>query len=188
MTKSLLSELNIILIGFRGTGKTTIGKIIAQRLGKEFIDADEYLEQKHGKTIKDIFAEGGEKLFREIEVQIIAELCLLDNRVIATGGGAILREENVRKLKENGVIIFLDADVDTIYKRIHEDTQTQQRRPSLTNLSKHEEIEYLLAYRRPLYDRVADFVINTASLSRNDTANKIIAFIKNHVMDLRKGQ
>lgn len=179
--------MNIVLIGFRGTGKTTIGRKIAQRLGKEFIDADEYLEQKERSTIKDIFAEGGEKLFREIEVQIIEELSLLDNRVIATGGGAILREENIRKLKKNGIVIYLDADVDTIYKRIHEDTQTQQRRPSLTNRGKHEEIEYLLAYRRPLYDRVADFVINTANLSQNDAANRIIAFIDSYVMDLRKG-
>ena len=118
--------MNIILIGFRGTGKTTIGKMLAQRLGKEFVDADEYLEQKEGKTVKDIFAEGGEKLFREIETQIIAELCLLDNRVVATGGGAILREENVKTLKKSGIIILLEADVDTIYKRIHKDTTTKQ--------------------------------------------------------------
>ncbi len=177
--------MNIILIGFRGTGKTTIGKMIAQRLGKEFIDADEFLEQKQGKAIKDIFAEGGETLFREIEAQIIAELCLLDDRVIATGGGAILREENVRRLKKNGMIIFLDADVDTLYKRIREDAQTQQKRPSLTNLSAHEEIEYLLAYRRPLYDRIADLVINTADLPKNDAVSKIVTFINNHVIDLK---
>ena len=100
MIESLLSDLNLILIGFRGTGKTTIGKMLAQRLGKEFVDADEYLEQKEGKTIKDIFAEGGEKLFREIETHVIAELCRLDDRVVATGGGAILREENVRAFKK----------------------------------------------------------------------------------------
>jgi shikimate kinase len=177
--------LNIILIGFRGTGKTTIGKILAQRLGKEFIDADEYLEQKQGKTIKDIFAAGGERLFREIEVQIISELCLLDNKVIATGGGAILREENVRKLKKTGIIIYLDADVDTLYKRIHADAQTQQKRPNLTNRGAYEEIQYILAYRRPLYDRIADFVVNTANLSKNEAANKIIAFLNNHVLDLK---
>ncbi|NUO08801.1 MAG: shikimate kinase [Candidatus Brocadia sp.] len=179
--------MNIILIGFRGTGKTTIGKILAQRLGKEFIDTDEYLEQKQGKTIKDIFAEGGEKLFREIEAQIVAEVCLVDDRVIATGGGVILREENVRRLRKNGIIIFLDADVDTLHKRIHEDAQTQRKRPNLTNLSAYEEIKYLLASRRPLYDRVADFVINTTRLSKKDTASKIIAFIHIYVKDLRKG-
>ena len=177
--------MNIILIGFRGTGKTTIGKMLAQRLGKEFVDADEYLEQKEGKTVKDIFAEGGEKLFREIETQIIAELCLSDNRVVATGGGAILREENVRALKKSGIIILLEADTDTIYKRIHRNTTTEQRRPSLTNRNAYEEIEYLLEYRGPLYDRTADFVINTTSMSANDAANKIITFLHNHVMDIK---
>lgn len=179
--------MNIVLIGFRGTGKTTIGRKIAQRLGKEFIDADEYLEKKQGKTIKDIFAEGGENLFREIETKIISELCLLDDKVIATGGGAILREENVRHLKKNGIIIFLDADVDTLYRRIHHDALTQQKRPSLTNRGAYEEIEYLLAYRRPLYDRMGDFVLNTANLSQNDAANKIVAFLHTYVKDLRKG-
>ena len=177
--------MNIILIGFRGTGKTTIGKMLAQRLGKEFVDADEYLERKEGKTIKEVFAEGGEKLFREIETQIIAELCLSDNRVVATGGGAILREENVRALKKSGIIILLEADTDTIYKRIHRNTTTEQRRPSLTNRNAYEEIEYLLEYRKPLYDRTADFVINTTSMSATDAANKIVTFLHNHVMDIK---
>ncbi|MBM4064338.1 MAG: shikimate kinase [Planctomycetes bacterium] len=185
MIESLSSTLNIILIGFRGTGKTTIGRMLAQRLGKEFVDADVYLEQKEGKSVKDIFAEGGEKLFREIETEIIAELCLSDNRVVATGGGAILREENVRTLKKSGIIILLEADTDTIYRRIHRDTTTEQRRPSLTNRNAYEEIEYLLEYRRPLYDKTADFVINTASMSVTDAATRIITFLRNHVMDLK---
>jgi shikimate kinase len=159
--------------------------MLAQRLGKEFVDADAYLEQREGKTIKDIFAEGGEKLFREIETEIIAELCLSDNRVVATGGGAILREENVKTLKKCGIIILLEADTDTIYRRIHRDTTSEQRRPSLTNRSEYEEIEYLLEYRRPLYDKTADFVISTTGMSASDAANKIITFLRNHVMDLK---
>lgn len=178
--------MNIILIGFRGTGKTAVGRILAQRLGKKSIDADEYLEQKEGRTIKDIFAEGGEKLFREIESKIIAELCLLDDKIIATGGGAILREENVRRLKKNGIVILLETDVDTIYKRICGDKQTLQRRPNLTNRGEYQEIECLLEYRKPLYDRTADFILNTTNISISDAANKIITFICNHVMDLKK--
>ena len=112
-------------------------------------------------------------------------MCLLDNRIIATGGGAILREENVRSLKKNGIILFLDADVDTLYKRIRKDMQTQGKRPSLTNRGAYEEIEYLLAYRRPLYDKIADFVINTANISKNEAVNKILTFISNHVLDLK---
>jgi shikimate kinase len=178
--------LNIFLIGFRGTGKTTIGKIISRMLDREFIDADEYLEQKEGKTVKDIFDEGGEKLFREMESRVIAELCLLDNKIIATGGGVILREENVKKLKKNGVLILLTADVDTIYKRIYRDKLTQQKRPSLTDRNGYQEIEYLLEYRNPFYDKAADFVLNTDSMSVNDAARRIVNFIKNHVVDLKK--
>lgn len=179
-------HLNIILIGFRGTGKTTIGRLLAQRLHKEFIDADEYLERKEKRTIKDIFREGGENLFREIEAKIIAELSLLNNKVIATGGGVILREENVKNLKRRGILILLDANTGALHKRIYEDTQAQQRRPNLTNLSSYQEIEYLLEYRRPLYHKIADFVLNTTCASVNDTTNKIIALIRNYVLDLKK--
>ncbi|MFO0793841.1 MAG: shikimate kinase [Candidatus Brocadiaceae bacterium] len=177
--------MNIILIGFRGTGKTSIGRLLGRELDMEFIDADEYLEKREGKTIKDIFAEGGEKLFRDIEVQVIAELSLLNNVIIATGGGAVLREENVRRLKKHGIMILLDADVDTVYKRISKDIHTHQRRPSLTNRNTYEEIEYLLAYRRPIYDRIADFVLNTSRGSPREVVRKIITFIQNHVMDLK---
>ncbi|MGQ3683616.1 MAG: shikimate kinase [Candidatus Loosdrechtia sp.] len=177
--------MNIILIGFRGTGKTTLGKILAQRLGREFIDADEYLEQKEKKTIKDIFTEGGEKLFRELEGKVIGELCLLDNKVIATGGGVVMREENVTNLKRNGILILLEADADTIYKRIYANAQTQQVRPNLTNLDGYQEIKYLLEYRKFLYDRIADFVINTTDASVPDTIKKIVFLINNHVANLK---
>ena len=124
--------MNIILIGFRGTGKTTIGKLLAKQLGKEFIDADVYLEKKEGMSIKDVFKKGGETLFRDIESKVITELSLLDNKVIATGGGAVLREENVKNLKRHGIIILLDADANTLHKRIQRDSHSQQRRPNLT--------------------------------------------------------
>jgi shikimate kinase len=177
--------LNIILIGFRGTGKTTIGRILAQRLRREFVDADEYLERKTGKLIKDIFAEGGEVLFRDIEMQVIAELCLLDDRVIATGGGAVLREENIRRLRKNGILIYLNADADTVYKRIREDKLAAQRRPNLTDRGRYQEVEYLLEYRRPLYDKAADFVLDTAVISPNDAAGKIITFLQKHVTNFK---
>lgn len=177
--------MNIILIGFRGTGKTTIGRILAQRLGKVFIDADEYLELHEKKTIRDIFAEGGEDQFRDIEVRVIEELCRLNDTIIATGGGVILREENVRRLKRNGIITLLEADVNTIYKRIYEDIQTQHKRPNLTNLNGYQEIEYLLAYRRSLYDKAADFVFDTTVLPINDTVNKIITFTQNYTVALK---
>ncbi len=177
--------MNIILIGFRGAGKTTVGSMLSQRLGKEFIDADEYLEQKEGKTIKDIFAIGGERLFREIEAQIIAELSLLNNKIIATGGGVILREENIKNLKRNGIFIFLDADAGTLYRRIGGDFLTHRRRPNLTSQGGYQEIQDLLEFRKPLYDKAADYVINTADTTLNDIVDKIVTFVHWYVMDLR---
>ncbi len=178
--------MNIILIGFRGTGKSTIGRIVAQRLGQEFIDADVYLEQKTGRSIKDIFAKDGENVFRAIETQVLEELCLQDGRVIATGGGAVTRDENVRRLKKSGIIVLLEADVDTIFKRIHRDVHLQQRRPALTDMNEYQEIEYLVEFRKPLYDKAADLVINTAKTPTHNAANKIITFLRNHVKDLKK--
>ncbi|MDR4508004.1 MAG: shikimate kinase [Candidatus Brocadiaceae bacterium] len=173
--------MNIILVGFRGTGKTTIGKILAQRLHKKFVDSDERIERESGKTIKDIFAENGEKYFRKVETQIIKELSLLDDVIISTGGGVILKEENVKLLKKNGIIIFLHADADILYKRIRNDSETQQNRPKLTEHGEFEEISYLIAYRWQFYDRAADFILETTHISANQAADKISYLIKNHV-------
>ncbi len=173
--------MNIILIGFRGTGKTTIGKLLAKQLGKEFIDADVYLEKKEGMSIKDVFKKGGETLFRDIESKVITELSLLDNKVIATGGGAVLREENVKNLKRHGIIILLDADANTLHKRIQRDSHSQQRRPNLTAQGGFEEVQFLLEQRRPTYDKIADFVINTAHVSVASTAQKIQTLIHHYV-------
>ncbi|MCF6158899.1 MAG: shikimate kinase [wastewater metagenome] len=182
----IIDNVNIVLIGFRGTGKTTIGRILARRLGKGFVDADEYLEQKEKRTIRDIFQEDGEGVFREIETKVIQEICSFDDKVIATGGGAVLREENVRNLKKRGVLIFLNTDINIIYKRIYGDKRSSQKRPNLTHLSNYQEIKYLLECRRPLYDKIADFVIDTAGTSLNTVVRKIIALIHGHVRDLRK--
>jgi len=173
--------MNIILIGFRGTGKTTIGKLLAKQLGKEFIDADVYLEKKEGISIKDIFAKGGEALFRDIESKVIAELSILDDKVIATGGGAVLREENVKCLKRHGIIILLDADANTLYKRIRMDSHSQQRRPNLTAQGGYGEVQFLLEQRKPIYDKIADFVINTAHVSAANAAQKIHTLIHHYV-------
>ena len=175
--------MNIFLIGFRGAGKTSVGKILAQRLNRKYIDADEYLEQKEGKTIKDIFEEGGEGKFREIESDVIAELCLQNNTVIATGGGVVLKEENVNRMKKCGVAILLEADVDTLYKRIKGDITSTTKRPDLTNYGEYQEIRYLLEKRKPLYDKTADFVVNTAKMSIGEAAGKIASFIENCVID-----
>ncbi len=167
--------MNIYLIGFRGTGKTSAGKLLAQNLGWEFIDADDYLEKKVRKTIKQIFEEGGEGLFRDKEEEVIKELCQTREKVVATGGGAVLRETNVKRMKESGLVILLEADAHTIYGRLRSDPKSSTQRPNLTNLDSFNEITHLLDYRRPYYEKAADHRINTATLSPQEVVKEIIA-------------
>ena len=101
--------MNIVLIGFRCAGKTSVGKELADRLGRPFIDCDEYIEKKTNLTIREIFDIAGESYFRMLEGDAIADLCKMDHRVIATGGGAVLKYKNIRNLKQNGFVIYLDT-------------------------------------------------------------------------------
>jgi shikimate kinase len=167
--------MNIFLIGFRGTGKTSAGRQVAQELGWEFIDADDYLERKAGKTIKQIFQEGGEGLFRDLEGEVIQELSRGENKVVATGGGAVLREKNVRRMKENGLVILLEADARTIHERLQKDPRSQTQRPNLTSLNSYEEIVHLLEYRRPYYEKATDHRIITTTISPEEVARRILS-------------
>ncbi|MCQ1531299.1 shikimate kinase [Lutispora saccharofermentans] len=118
---------NIVLIGMPGSGKSTIGKRLAERLGMEFCDIDEYIEKKEGRTISDIF-KYGEAHFREIEKKAVREVSKMQPLVIATGGGIVLKDCNIRALKENGVIIFIDRNLDDILSDVD-----VSRRPLLKN-------------------------------------------------------
>lgn len=166
--------VNIILIGFRGTGKTTAGRLVAERLGWEFIDADDYLQEKAGKDITTIFDEGGENAFRRMEESVIAELCGLEHRVIGAGGGAVLSKKNVKNMKKGGVVILLEADAETIYERLKADVKTRSQRPRLTDGDLHDEIVHLLEYRRKYYHKAADFTIDTSHLTPEETVQKAI--------------
>ena len=166
--------MNIVLIGFRGTGKSTVGRLLAKRLERDFIDSDKYIEDSTGKTIKSIFEEDGEEGFRTIEVDTIAELSKADNKVISAGGGAVLREGNVRNLKDNGFLILLEATPEIIHNRIAQDKNTTQQRPSLTDKKPLEEIKHLIEQREHAYKNAADYTINTSSVSCEDIVNEII--------------
>jgi len=169
--------MNIVLIGFRGTGKSTVGKLLAKRLERDFIDSDKYIESSTGKTIKSIFEEGGEDGFRKIEAGIIAELSKVDNTVISAGGGAVLREENVRNLKDNGFLVLLEATPEIIHNRIAQDKKTTQQRPSLTDKKPLDEIKHLIAKREHAYKSAADYTIDTSSVSCEDIVNEIITIV-----------
>ena len=170
--------MNIVLIGFRGTGKSTVGKLLANRLERDFIDSDKYIEDSTGKTIKHIFEGDGEEGFRKIEADVIAKLSGMDNKIVAVGGGAILRKDNVSNLKDNGFLILLEATPEIIHNRITQDKKTTQQRPSLTGKKPLDEIKHLLEQRKYPYKNAADYTINTSYVACKDIVNEIIKAIK----------
>jgi shikimate kinase len=163
----------IFLIGYRCTGKTTVARLLAERLGWSWVDADVVLETRHGRSIRQIFADEGEAGFRGKEALILADLCKLQRHVIATGGGVILRAENMQRLREAGRVVWLTADALTIGQRLQQDASTAQRRPPLTTggLS---EIEDLLRLRVPLYRACAHMVVDTVGRSPEEVAAVIL--------------
>jgi shikimate kinase len=146
-------RMSVFLIGYRGSGKTTIGRKLADRLWQTFLDSDELIVKQAGKSIKDIFADEGEPGFRDRESAVVRELAMLAEHVVALGGGAVLREENRKALSAGGhKIVYLRCDAEELHRRIHSDPQTAATRPALTGLGGGiGEIERLLAEREPIY-------------------------------------
>jgi shikimate kinase len=148
--------VNLYLTGYRCTGKTTVGRLVAGELDRRLVDADDYLVQKAGRSIKEIFAQEGEVFFRDLESECLAEFAAQDGLVVATGGGVILRPENVERMKASGCVVLLEADARTIHRRMQADRRTSGLRPSLTGLPPLAEIMEMLAYRGPLYRAAAE--------------------------------
>jgi shikimate kinase len=167
--------MNLALIGYRGTGKTTVAQALAERLQRPWLDADVELERQAGETIKEIFARGGEAAFRDLEQAIVAELTARHNVVIAFGGGAILRAENRSAIKSRCRTAWLTAPPQEILARTAADPSTTERRPNLTTGGGLEEIEQLLAVREPLYRECADCIVATDARPPNSIADEILA-------------
>jgi shikimate kinase len=165
----------ITLIGYRGSGKSTVARPLAEHLGWDWIDADTVIEEQAGRTIREIFQFEGEPAFREWERQVLASLLSRRNLVIAAGGGAILSSETRTLMRQAGPVIWLQANVETLYARIHEDVTTAERRPNLTNLGAKDEIAKVLESRHPLYQEAATIVINTEGLSIEAIVDQILA-------------
>lgn len=165
---------NLFLIGYRGTGKSTVGPLIAARLGWAFVDVDERTEAVAGMSIKEIFAAEGEASFREREAATLAELAACTNHVIATGGGVILRESNRAVLRKSGYVVWLSATPQAVWERIQADATTLARRPNLTVAGGLDEVRILLATREPLYRETANLEIRTDGLSPEAVADAIL--------------
>jgi shikimate kinase len=162
----------VFLVGYRGTGKSTVARLLAGRLGWDWLDADQVLEQRAGQSIRDVFAAEGEAGFRAREAAILEELCRCQRHVIATGGGVILKEENRRRLRDAGAVVWLVADADTIWQRLQADAGTAQRRPALT-VGGLAEVQELLRAREPLYRECADWSVETAGRSPGEVVDLI---------------
>ncbi|MEN6407967.1 MAG: shikimate kinase [Thermoguttaceae bacterium] len=167
--------MSLTLIGYRATGKTTLARLLAQRLDWDWIDADVEIERRAGKSIAKIFAEAGEPAFRDLESAVIADLCQRDRLVVAAGGGAPMRSENRTAMRQGGKVVWLTALPETILQRMSGDATTAARRPNLTEKSPLDEIVHLLQVRRPIYQQTADWTVDTEGKTPDQLADEIFA-------------
>jgi shikimate kinase len=165
----------IFLIGYRGTGKTAVAPLLANRLGYHWIDADDEIERRAGKGIAAIFAEDGEPAFRDWESRVVAELAARARTVVALGGGAVLREANRSAIASAGPVVWLTANVATIMARLERDASTASRRPNLTTIGGRAEVQLVLAERVPLYQACATLVVDTEGKTAAQVAGEIEA-------------
>lgn len=164
---------NIVLIGFMGTGKSCIGRLLASRLKRPFIDTDKKIEVECGISIPEIFETHGEVYFRNKEKSVIAKVSRYTNAVISTGGGVVLSPENFRRLRYNGVVISLTASLDTILER----TARRNNRPLLNQPDRKQAVEKLLNERASLYG-AGDYIVDTTNYTPHQVVDIIVAFLR----------
>jgi len=163
----------IFLIGYRCTGKTSVGKALAEAIGWTAVDADTMLVEENGISIAEIVSSQGWDSFRAKEKDVLKKLCALDKHVIATGGGVILDKDNVRRMNKCGTVIWLKAEPETIKKRIVQDQTTEEFRPSLTSKGLLDEIEEMLSDRNPIYEAAMDYLVDTDNKDIKDICSII---------------
>ncbi len=165
----------VFLIGYRGTGKTSVARELAARLKCDWLDADDVIEQRAGKSIAEIFGDDGEAAFRDLEAAVIEELSSRAGSIVALGGGAVLRVSNRSAIRSAGPVVWLTASVDSIVARLAADEATASRRPNLTSTGGRTEIEKLLNQRMPLYRECATLIVNTEGKTVAQVADEIAA-------------
>ncbi|HXH71829.1 MAG TPA: shikimate kinase [Mariprofundaceae bacterium] len=163
----------ISLIGLTGTGKTTIGRLLAARLHLDFTDLDESIVLQEGKSIPDIFAAAGEEGFRDIESELLQQQCASTSRIISTGGGAVLRDENRKCLLQAGPVIWLDAPQEVIAQRVSGDTN----RPLIYNSDPSQKVNEMDRLRREFYRDCASCIVDTSRAGVEETVDAIMAYL-----------
>ncbi|HIJ90861.1 MAG: shikimate kinase [Desulfobulbaceae bacterium] len=172
-------QRKIILTGYRATGKTLVGQMLAQDLDLEFLDMDPMLEARAGQPIRQIVAQQGWGQFRLLERDLLAELVCCNDVVISTGGGAILHQGVWNLLRQTGLVVWLTADIDTICRRLAEDEKSTNQRPSLTDSDIYAEVAQVLAEREPLYKKGSQLTVDTG----NKSAREIVHIIEKALGD-----
>ncbi|MEM3031233.1 MAG: shikimate kinase [Candidatus Micrarchaeia archaeon] len=165
--------MNITLVGFMGTGKSSVGRLLARRLGMRFVDTDDVIEKETGVSISEIFAKHGEQKFRDIERDVVRRVALKDNLVISAGGGIVLRKENIDDLKRNGPVVCLSATPEEIWARV----KKTSHRPLLMVDDPLGRIRELLAAREPAY-ALADACVDTTGLTVAEVSERVIAAVE----------
>lgn len=160
---------NIMLIGFMGTGKTTVSRKLSETMNIKEIDMDAYIVEHEGRSINDIFKDDGEETFRNIETVCLAEIQKTTGKIVSCGGGAVLKDENVELMKQNGKIVLLTAKPETVYKRV----KNSKDRPILNGNMNVEFISELMAKRDSRYHEVADIIIATDDKSPDEICSEI---------------
>ncbi|MFH2137969.1 MAG: shikimate kinase [Candidatus Omnitrophota bacterium] len=163
---------NIALVGFMGTGKTTIARILAEKLGFECVDIDDLIEFTEGMKIVDIFGQKGEAYFRDVEKEVVRKAAAQAKKVIACGGGVVLNENNIINLKQNGFIVCLSASPEVILER----TKNYPHRPLLNVEDKAGKIKEMLEFRQPYY-ATADYTVNTSDLTKEEVVDRILELV-----------
>ena len=169
---------NIVLIGYRGAGKTVVGKALARKLGFTFLDTDEMIEARAGRTIGEIVRERGWPFFRGLEREILADLGPVEKAAIATGGGIPEDPANRETLRRLGRVVWLTAATEETLRRLQGDGTTETRRPPLEGTGLEGEIERTLARRIPCYEAAADWTVDTTGRSVDDVADEIMRKVK----------
>jgi shikimate kinase len=167
--------MNIVLIGLRGSGKTTVGRILAQKLGRELVETDELVTRRAGLTIPQIVKKHGWGRFRELEEEVTGQVARLDNSINASGGGVVTSEKNIARLKQKGVLVWLQAGVDTLVERTGGDSQ---RPPLAGGRTVREDMEMTFKERKALYQRAADLSVDTEGKTPEEVAEAIINLLK----------